>query len=92
MFLVTAMKTSQCLTMSFKCFRRPDGKVYTDNDFNRKHNRVGLPLGSKPVKRGEPVTKAPTRPLAELFIMMSKEVYRVIVLNSTIVIRFFIIQ
>ncbi|GFR93706.1 serine/threonine-protein kinase CTR1 [Elysia marginata] len=32
---------------------RTDGKVYKDNDFNRKHNRVGLPLGSKPIRKSE---------------------------------------
>ncbi|XP_059146663.1 uncharacterized protein LOC131934612 [Physella acuta] len=29
--------------------RSSSGKVYEDNDFNRKHNRVGKPKGSAPV-------------------------------------------
>ncbi|GFS20060.1 serine/threonine-protein kinase CTR1 [Elysia marginata] len=32
---------------------RTDGKVYQDNEFNRRHNRVGLPLGSKPIKESD---------------------------------------
>ncbi|GFS20068.1 serine/threonine-protein kinase CTR1 [Elysia marginata] len=43
--------TSRKRTFERQC--RTDGKLYKDNAFNRQHNRVGLPLGSKPVSKSE---------------------------------------
>ncbi|XP_047143743.1 uncharacterized protein LOC124817551 [Hydra vulgaris] len=41
-------------------------KVYVDNAFNRRHGRVGLPLGSKPLRKKVEVVPLPTFPYEEL--------------------------
>ncbi|XP_012555323.2 dual specificity protein kinase splB [Hydra vulgaris] len=41
-------------------------KIYKDNAFNRRHGRVGLPLGSKPLRKKVEVVSLHTFPYEEL--------------------------
>ncbi|XP_065659968.1 probable serine/threonine-protein kinase DDB_G0267514 [Hydra vulgaris] len=41
-------------------------KVYVDNAFNRRHGRVGFPLGSKPLRKKVEAVALPTFPYEEI--------------------------
>ncbi|XP_065658875.1 probable serine/threonine-protein kinase drkA [Hydra vulgaris] len=41
-------------------------KVYVDNAFNRRHGRVGLPLGTKPLRKKVEAVALPTFPCEEI--------------------------